>query len=65
MMYYAHFGHREFILCLGYMGESIKQYFINYAEWISMISALGPGNEIHLFNRDIAGGKSPSRGHWT
>lgn len=55
MMYYAHFGHREFILCLGYMGESIKQYFINYAEWISNDFQLsGPGNEIHLFNRDIA-----------
>ena len=28
MKYYAHFGHREFILCLGYMGDAIKQYFL-------------------------------------
>jgi glucose-1-phosphate cytidylyltransferase len=27
MKYYAHFGHKEFILCLGYKGESIKEYF--------------------------------------
>lgn len=30
MKYYAHFGHREFILCLGYKGEMIKDYFRNY-----------------------------------
>jgi len=28
MKYYAHFGHTEFILCLGYRGELIKQYFL-------------------------------------
>ena len=27
MMYYAHFGHTDFILCLGYKGEQIKAYF--------------------------------------
>ena len=30
MKIYAHFGHREFILCLGYKGEVIKEYFRNY-----------------------------------
>jgi len=30
MKYYAHFGHREFVLCLGYKGEFIKDYFRNY-----------------------------------
>ena len=30
MKYYAHFGHREFILCLGYKGDMIKEYFRNY-----------------------------------
>lgn len=30
MKYYAHFGHKEFILCLGYKGEAIKDYFRNY-----------------------------------
>jgi len=30
MKYYAHFGHRDFVLCLGYKGHLIKQYFLNY-----------------------------------
>ena len=30
MKYYAHFGHKEFILCLGYKGDYIKEYFLNY-----------------------------------
>ena len=30
MKYYAHFGHRDFVLCLGYKGEIIKEYFLNY-----------------------------------
>ena len=32
MKYYAHFGHRDFILCLGYRGDTIKHYFLNYEE---------------------------------
>lgn len=30
MKYYAHWGHREFILCLGYKGEVTKDFFLNY-----------------------------------
>src|SRR5688572_11714474 len=30
MKIYAHYGHRDFILCLGYKGEMIKEYFRNY-----------------------------------
>ena len=30
MKLYAHHGHKEFILCLGYKGEVIKDYFRNY-----------------------------------
>ena len=30
MRYYAHYGHKDFILCLGYKGEMIKEYFLNY-----------------------------------
>ena len=32
MKYYAHFGHKDFILCLGYKAEVIKEYFLNYNE---------------------------------
>lgn len=55
MKYYAHFGHNEFILCLGHMGNQVKQYFVNYLEWVSNDFQLsGANNEIRLFNRDIA-----------
>lgn len=30
MKYYSHYGHNDFILCLGYKGEMIKDYFRNY-----------------------------------
>jgi glucose-1-phosphate cytidylyltransferase len=30
MKYYAHWGHREFVLCLGYKGDVIKDFFLNY-----------------------------------
>ena len=54
MKYYAHFGHKDFILCLGYMGDTIKNYFVNYNEYISndFIYANG-GNYLSLLNKDI------------
>ena len=30
MKHYAHYGFKEFVLCLGYRGEIIKEYFYNY-----------------------------------
>jgi glucose-1-phosphate cytidylyltransferase len=54
MKYYAHFGHTEFILCLGYRGDLIKKYFIEYDEWLSNDFQLSGGTKsIHLHNRDI------------
>jgi glucose-1-phosphate cytidylyltransferase len=35
MRYFAHFGHKELILCLGYRGDLMKQYFLNYSECVS------------------------------
>jgi len=35
MKYYAYYGHKEFILCLGYKADVIKEYFLNYNEYIS------------------------------
>src|SRR5215467_843913 len=35
MKYYAHFGHKDFILCLGYKADAIKDYFLNYKEYLS------------------------------
>lgn len=54
MKYYAHFGHKDFILCLGHRGEAIKQYFLEYQEAISndFVMRLG-GKDIELANEDI------------
>lgn len=55
MRYYAHYGHKEFILCLGYRADAIKNYFLNYDETLSNDFVLsGGGGEIELLNRDIA-----------
>jgi glucose-1-phosphate cytidylyltransferase len=55
MKYYASFGHTEFILCLGYRGDLIKQYFIEYDEWLSNDFQLsGSDKDIRLYSRDIA-----------
>ena len=32
MKYYAHFGHKEFLLCLGYRGEMIREFFLEDSE---------------------------------
>jgi glucose-1-phosphate cytidylyltransferase len=35
MRYYAHFGHKDFVLCLGYRGDLIREFFLNYNECLS------------------------------
>ena len=30
MQYYSHYGHRDFVLCLGYKSNVIKQWFLDY-----------------------------------
>jgi glucose-1-phosphate cytidylyltransferase len=54
MKYYAHFGHKDFILCLGYRAETIKNYFVNYAEFLSNDFVLSNGGkQLKVFNSDI------------
>lgn len=54
MRYYAHFGHKDFILCLGYKGDYIKNYFLNYNECLSNNFTLSNGGKsIHLHTSDI------------
>src|SRR4051794_15845715 len=35
MRYYAHFGHTDFVLCLGYGAHHIKDFFLRYDETAS------------------------------
>jgi glucose-1-phosphate cytidylyltransferase len=54
MKYYAHFGHKDFILCLGYRADAIKKYFLNYDECLSNDFTLSQGGrDVHLYNSDI------------
>src|SRR5256886_4632137 len=54
MKYYAHFGHKEFILCLGYKADVVKQFFLNYEEWVSNdFTMTKGGREMRLENSDI------------
>src|SRR5690242_13738624 len=54
MKYYAHYGHKEFILCLGYKADMIKNYFLNYNECLSNDFTLSEGGKtLQLLNSDI------------
>lgn len=58
MKYYAHYGHKDFILCLGYGGAAIKEYFLNYDECRSNDFVLSEGGKkVTLQQSDI--------GDWT
>jgi glucose-1-phosphate cytidylyltransferase len=55
MKYYAHFGHKDFVLCLGYRGDVIKEYFLNYNECLSNDFVLSEGGrKLELVNSDIS-----------
>lgn len=54
MKYYAHYGHSDFILCLGYGGNVIKDYFLRYDETSSNDFVLSKGaREVTLLGSDI------------
>ena len=54
MKYYAHFGFTDFILCLGYRAEAIKQFFLTYNEALSNDFVLSDGGaNIQLLKTDI------------
>jgi glucose-1-phosphate cytidylyltransferase len=55
MRYYAHFGHTEFILCLGYGAAAVKHYFLNYEETQSNDFVLSKGGQdVQLLESDIS-----------
>jgi glucose-1-phosphate cytidylyltransferase len=55
MRYYAHFGHTEFILCLGYGAASVKDYFLHYDETRSNDFVLSKGGRsVELMRSDIS-----------
>jgi glucose-1-phosphate cytidylyltransferase len=54
MRYYAHYGHKDFILCLGYKSDAIKRYFLDYDETTSNDFVMSKGGKkIDLLASDI------------
>lgn len=55
MRYYAHFGHTDFILCLGYGAAAVKDYFVHYEETQSNdFTLLAGGRDIRMHSTDIS-----------
>ena len=56
MRYYAHFGHADFVLCLGHGAAAVKDFFLSYDETRSNDFVLegGGARQVRLFNTDIA-----------
>ena len=54
MKYYAHYGHKDFILCLGHGAAAIKNYFLKYDECASNDFVYSDGGKtLELLSRDI------------
>src|SRR6202043_1489514 len=52
MKLYAHYGFKEFVIALGYKGEVIKRYFLDYAKLQSNFT-------VNLFSGDVMRGGGP------
>jgi glucose-1-phosphate cytidylyltransferase len=56
MRYYSMWGHDEFILCLGYKGEAVKQYFLSYNGALLndfVLDRNSSGTKLELLSRDL------------
>jgi glucose-1-phosphate cytidylyltransferase len=52
MKIYAHYGLKDFILCLGYKGELIKEYFYHYEVFNNDFTVeLGKNKKIELYSK--------------
>jgi glucose-1-phosphate cytidylyltransferase len=55
MRYYAHFGHKDFVLALGYRGDMIREYFLRYNEYLSTdFTWSDGGKQLDLHGEGIA-----------
>jgi glucose-1-phosphate cytidylyltransferase len=52
MKYYAHYGHKDFILCLGFKADVVKRYFLEYDECASNDFVLSRGGRVDLLASD-------------
>ena len=57
MKIYAHYGFKDFILCLGYKGDMIKEYFLNYEAMNNDFTIqLGNQHQIQFHSRHLEDG---------
>src|SRR4051812_23016182 len=55
MRYYAHYGHKDFVLALGYRGDMIREYFLRYNECMTNDFTLSEGGrKIEVMDHDIS-----------
>ena len=55
MRYYAYFGHTDFVLALGYRGDMVREYFLNYCEAMTNDFTLSEGGaKVTVHSNDIA-----------
>ena len=55
MRFYAHYGHKDFILCLGYRGDLIRKYFLEYNSYLDRDFVLTDGgSQLEPKESDIA-----------
>jgi glucose-1-phosphate cytidylyltransferase len=52
MKYFAHYGHKDFILCLGHKAEVVKEFFLTYNEAYSNDFVLEGGTHVELLSTD-------------
>jgi glucose-1-phosphate cytidylyltransferase len=54
MRYYAHYGHKDFVLALGYRGDMVREYFLNYNECMSNDFTISEGGrKVDLHGHDF------------
>jgi glucose-1-phosphate cytidylyltransferase len=53
MKYFAHFGHKDFIICLGHQPEVIKEYFLRYNEALSNDFILSSNGQVEVLRSDM------------
>jgi glucose-1-phosphate cytidylyltransferase len=52
MQYYSQYGHKDFVLCLGYKANIIKEFFLNYKPQTYMDCVVsGFGSKVELLGR--------------
>lgn len=57
MKYYSTWGHTDFVLCLGYKGQSIKNFFLNYeASTSDLTVTLGRDGKVEYHNEHTESG---------